>query len=156
MWQWIWARWHQRQVDRHHREQQLNSLIAAHVDDDLQVGEFYLRTGSCTQCGKCCENIHLAYKGRYIAHSLQFRWLQLWSPEFRHFSPMGYSEQGVVFKCLALGADNTCTVYGARPGFCKRYPSENVMLLGRELPEDCGYSFKPIESFSSVITRQAS
>jgi Fe-S-cluster containining protein len=133
------------------RQAALQSLLLSHSADDLLVGNYYLRTGMCTQCGKCCESIHLGHKGRYIQNTWHFNWLKCWFREYRHFTPIGTTDDGLVFKCNALREDKTCSVYGERPTFCRRYPTEAVMIMGKTLPEECGYVFKPIETFEQTL-----
>ena len=133
------------------RQVALQTLLLSHSADDLLIGNYYLRTGMCTQCGKCCESIHLGHKGRYLLNTWHFNWLKLWFREYRHFSPIGTTDDGLVFKCNALREDKTCSVYGDRPTFCRRYPTEAVMIMGKTLPEECGYVFKPIETFDQAL-----
>jgi Fe-S-cluster containining protein len=152
--QWLIDAWHTpKRLSQSLRRRQiaLQALLLQHSEEDIQVGQYYLRTGMCTQCGKCCESIHLGHKGRYIQNTLHWRWLALWFKEYRHFQPVGTADDGLVFKCNALREDKTCSIYGERPGFCQRYPTEMVVMMGKALPEECGYVFKPIQPFDHAL-----
>jgi uncharacterized protein len=147
----LWLQGQQRRYAQQQRQTHIQRIITEHPDADIQVGEHYVRVGNCTQCGKCCESIHLAHKGNYIRNTLHFKWLQLWSSAFRHFVPIGISETGVVFRCRALLPDKRCGIYGNRPRLCHLYPSELVRIAGQTLPEECEYDFVPIMSFQQAL-----
>lgn len=122
----------------------------------LVSGQYYERSGACNQCGKCCTNIYLIH-GQQTINSIElFEQLQQENPEYAFFKPVVQESDGLVFQCSHLQADNTCGIYDQRPDFCRRYPSEHSLLMGGQLAEGCGYSFRLLKSFQDVLLDMAS
>ena len=46
-----------------------------------------------------------------------------------------------------------CKIHKKRPGICRRYPQEELFLMGGTLAEHCGYRLEPIESFEDVFSK---
>jgi Fe-S-cluster containining protein len=46
-----------------------------------------------------------------------------------------------------------CKIHKKRPGICRRYPQEELFLMGGTLAEHCGYRLEPIESFEDVFNK---
>jgi Fe-S-cluster containining protein len=115
------------------------------------TGKYYTRTGGCTECGKCCTDIYLLYDERTIETIEEFDALRADNPDFDQFKPLETTAKGVVFACRHLGEDNRCTTYEQRPTLCRLYPSEDMMLRGGYLPEECGYVFTLRQTFSQVL-----
>lgn len=116
-------------------------------------GQFYERTGSCNQCGKCCSNIYLVY-GQQTINSLEmFEDVRAKNPEYHYFKPLPAQTDpdGLLFQCIHLQADNTCGIYDDRPTFCRKYPSEHSILMGGKLAEGCGYQFRLLRTFQDVL-----
>lgn len=115
-------------------------------------GEFYIRTGSCHGCGACCQNIYLVHNGEAIASHETFEALKPNNPEYAYFVPTEQTESGLQFRCTHLQPDNRCGIYENRPGFCRRYPMEQVLRMGGALAEECGYHFTLKRNFQSVLS----
>jgi Fe-S-cluster containining protein len=120
--------------------------------DSAVEGDFYVRTGSCNQCGQCCQNIYLTYRRKVIQSVEVFERVQKLHPkEYGSFEPIETTTTGVVFKCNALEEDNKCGRYLSRPAFCRTYPTEDSLIHGGKLPADCSYIFKAKQSFTKVL-----
>jgi Fe-S-cluster containining protein len=118
-------------------------------------GQYYERTGACNQCGKCCTNIYLVYGQQTITSIAMFEEVKSQNPEYEYFKPVLEQEDGVLFQCIHLQADNSCGIYHNRPLFCRKYPSEHSLLMGGKLAEGCGYSFRLLRSFKDVLQQVA-
>ena len=60
----------------------------------------------------------------------------------------------MIFECTKLDKEtNRCTIHKSRPGICRRYPQEELLSMGGELSEGCGYHLEPIVSFSEVFEK---
>ncbi len=127
-----------------------------HVQSGPIVGKFYKRTGSCNMCGKCCTDIHLVHGKEPIKTEVEFELLKPLFPDYRNFKPIGKSEDGLLFQCVHLQPDKSCAIYDERPLLCRRYPSEESLLMGGKLAKGCGYAFEVIRKFEQVLqeTRQ--
>ena len=63
-------------------------------------------------------------------------------------------ETGIVFECMNLDKEtNRCKIHKKRPGICRRYPQEELFMMGGTLAEHCGYRLEPIESFDEVFEK---
>ncbi|HEY9745424.1 MAG TPA: YkgJ family cysteine cluster protein [Oculatellaceae cyanobacterium] len=118
-------------------------------------GQYYERTGSCNRCGKCCTNIYLIHGQKVIDTPELFEELQLSNPEYQYFKPVSQDEEGLLFQCTHLQPDNTCGIYENRPEFCRKYPSEQTLLMGGKLAESCGYRFRLLRTFQDVLQQVA-
>ena len=120
-------------------------------------GQYYERTGSCNQCGKCCTQIYLVYGQQTINSIEMFEEIKAENPEYGSFKPLlrESDEEGLQFQCVLLQADNTCGAYAERPDFCRKYPSEQSLLMGGKLAEGCGYQFQLLQNFQSVLQQVA-
>ena len=115
-------------------------------------GQYYERTGSCNQCGKCCTNIYLIHGEQTIDNMALYEELKASNPEYNYFVPLLEEEEGgLSFSCKHLQADNTCGIYEQRPDFCRRYPSELGLLMGGKLADGCGYRFRLLKTFQDVL-----
>ena len=123
------------------------------LQDGFVQGKYYQRSGSCNRCGKCCTNIYLVYNRQTITSIPMFESIKAENPEYESFKPMleDSDEDGILFQCTHLQADNTCGAYEDRPDFCRQYPSEHGLLLGGKLAKGCGYSFKLLKNFQTVL-----
>jgi len=125
-------------------------------------GQYYERSGSCNQCGKCCTHIYLVYGQQTITSVEMFEEIKATNPEYHSFKPLVQesgetsSEDGLLFQCTHLQADNTCADYENRPDFCRKYPSEQSLLMGGKLAEGCGYKFRLLRNFQDVLKQVAS
>jgi Fe-S-cluster containining protein len=83
----------------------------------------------CTQCGKCCTN-HADYAHVYLADrevTALARLLGLPVEEFERKYTLidedGWTQlKTEAGRCMFLGADGGCGVYGARPTQCRTFP----------------------------------
>ncbi len=123
--------------------------------EGLLPGKIYNRTGACHSCGQCCTNIYLVHRNAPIASIEAFEAIKNDNPEYAYFQPVAETEDGVRFQCTHLQANNRCAIYEDRPSFCRRYPTEDVLLLGGILAEDCGYRFSPVLAFSELLNQTA-
>ena len=115
--------------------------------------QYYVRTGDCNQCGQCCSGIALIHHNEPIKTKEQFKQLQTRYDDYRHFEPIDKTEYGLVFRCKNLQPDNSCGIYHDRPLFCRKYPSEETLLLGGMLAPECSYGFTKKMSFTQVLTQ---
>jgi|GEM_PF-2557688 len=120
-------------------------------------GQYYERTGSCNQCGKCCTNIYLVYRQQTIDSINMFEDIKAKNPEYEYFKPLLQESDGngLLFQCIHLQSDNNCGIYQNRPSFCRKYPSEHSLLMGGKLAEGCGYQFRLLQSFQDVLRNLA-
>ena len=47
--------------------------------------------------------------------------------------------------------DNKCSIHLTRPPICRRYPQEELVMMGGALSEGCGYRLEPILTFEEVL-----
>ena len=120
-------------------------------------GQYYERSGSCNQCGKCCTHIYLVYAQQTINSVSMFEEIKANNPEYHYFKPLRQEsdEDGLLFQCIHLQADNTCGIYEQRPSFCRQYPSEHSLLMGGKLAEGCGYRFRLLNTFQDILGQVA-
>lgn len=117
--------------------------------------EYYIRTGQCNQCGQCCSGIYLIHEQEVIESVAQFNQLKERHEDYQHFIPLEETDTGVRFKCRHLQPDNSCGIYEDRPRFCKKYPSEDTLLMGGSLAPGCGFTFKAKYAFTEVLHKTA-
>lgn len=149
--------WHHLGVAR----KQMASLLAKlkHYFDPPQDGniefEYYIRTGECHQCGSCCSGIYLVRGNKPIQTIEQFNDLKGRYEDYSHFVPQQEDATGVLFRCQHLTEDKRCGIYENRPRFCRKYPSEDVLLLGAQLAPQCGFTFKAKHHFNELLAQAA-
>ena len=113
----------------------------------------YYRVGSCNACGMCCKKIYVKHK-TVIQTEEEFKKLQKLHPFYTYLKIIDKDETGLVFECQNLDKEtNKCTIHKKRPGICRRYPQEEIFLMGGMLAEHCGYKLLPIESFEDVLNK---
>jgi Fe-S-cluster containining protein len=120
-------------------------------EDRPVVGKYYTRTGACNGCGVCCKDLVLSYQGETVKTLAEFEQLKARFEEYQAFVPKEESAHGLVFDCAYLQPDNQCGQYQERPVFCRRYPTEHVLLQGGKLPEECSYQFKAKQAFDQFL-----
>ncbi len=116
----------------------------------------YFRYGSCKKCGACCKNIYIRHKNNVIKSKEEFITLKNNDdyPFWKNLEIIGKDELGVVFKCKLFDEEKSlCKKHKKRPDICRKYPSEEIFKMGAILKEECGYYFKPIESFREILDR---
>lgn len=89
-----------------------------------------------------------------IQDEKEFEKLKFLHRFYDYLTVVGKDETGLVFSCSNLDEKtNLCKIHKDRPGICKRYPQEEIFMMGGELSEDCGYKMTPIVPFSEVFDK---
>ncbi len=113
----------------------------------------YYRVGSCNACGRCCQKIYVKHK-TVLQDEKEFERLKLLHPFYTYLKVVDKDETGLVFECMNLDKEtNKCKIHKIRPGICRRYPQEELFMMGGSLADNCGYKLVPIESFDEVFER---
>ncbi len=113
----------------------------------------YIKTGTCLQCGQCCQNIYIKHDKKVINDEKEFHKLNL-QGNYADFEITGKDETGLVFKCKLLDEKTKlCKNHKVRGFICRRYPQEEIFAFGAKLAEGCGYKFEPIDSFEDVLKK---
>ena len=114
----------------------------------------YYRYGTCNRCGDCCSRIYVKHKSEVINDENEFNRLQKLHPFYAGLEIVDKDEQGLVFKCKRFDKQKRiCTIHLFRSAICRKYPSEEIFKFHGVMSENCGYYFKPIESFQTVLNR---
>ena len=117
------------------------------------LGRKYYRVGQCNACGRCCQKIYVKHKN-VIQTEEEFKRLKLLHPFYTYLKVIGKYETGLVFECTNLDKEtHKCKIHKNRPGICRRYPQEELFMMGGTLAEHCGYKFEPIVSFDEVFEK---
>lgn len=114
----------------------------------------YYRHGNCLRCGACCTKIYVNHQKGIIKDEEEFLKLKKLHPFYTYLEIIDKDENGLVFKCNKFDKKkHICTIHKYRPGICRRYPSEIILKMNGVMHENCGYSFKPIDSFSEILKK---
>lgn len=114
----------------------------------------YYRQGQCKGCGACCTHIYVKHMKGVVKSEEEFQKLRLLHPFYTYLEIIGEDETGLFFECKNLDKETRkCKIHKKRPGICRRYPQEEIFLLGGTLKDDCGYAFVPIDSFDDVMKK---
>lgn len=114
----------------------------------------YYRYGHCLRCGDCCSKIYVNHCGKILKAVADFEKLKKLHPFYTYIEIVDSDENGLVFKCNNFDkAKHICKIHKSRPGICRRYPSEKILNMKAVMSENCGFRFKPIESFQSVLEK---
>lgn len=114
----------------------------------------YYRFGSCSGCGKCCRKIYVQTHKHVIQDEKEFEKLKLMHRFYTYLKVIDKDETGLVFSCENLDEEtNLCKIHKKRPGICKRYPQEELFMMGGELSEGCGYKMIPIIPFAEILDK---
>ncbi len=114
----------------------------------------YYREGSCNGCGACCTHIYVKHMKGVVKTEEEFNKLKLLHPFYTYLKIIGEDETGLFFECTNLDIETKkCKIHKKRPGICRRYPQEEIFLLGGTLKDDCGYRFIPIDKFEDVLSK---
>lgn len=114
----------------------------------------YYRTGKCKCCGECCKHIYVKHGKNVIKDEKQFERLQLLHSFYTYLEVIGKDEIGLIFSCTMQDeVTKKCKIHRNRPGICRRYPQEELFMMGGSLSKDCGYRLEPIVSFSEVLSK---
>lgn len=114
----------------------------------------YYRTGQCLGCGRCCKKIYVKSSRHVIQDEKEFEKLKLLHVFYTYLTVVDKDETGLVFSCSNLDEKtNLCKIHKKRPGICRRYPQEELFMMGGELTENCGYKMVPIVPFAEVFDK---
>lgn len=115
----------------------------------------YYRKGNCLGCGKCCQKIYVKTSQHVVQDEKEFEKLKLLHRFYTYLTVVDKDETGLVFSCSNLDETTSlCKIHKTRPGICRRYPQEELFLMGGELTQTCGYKMVPIIPFSEVLDKQ--
>ena len=115
----------------------------------------YFRYGKCARCGACCSKIYVYNKKSVINNEDEFYKLKKLHPFYTYLEIIDKDDNGLVFKCNKFDSVNhICTIHKFRPGICRRYPSEIVLNMNGGMSENCGFHFKPIDTFKDVLEKE--
>ena len=118
------------------------------------LGKKYYRVGSCNGCGRCCRQIYVKHAKGVIQNEKDFENLKHQHRFYTYLKVTGKDEIGLIFECQNLDPEtHLCKIHKTRPGICRRYPQEEIFIMGGTLADDCGYSLVPIETFSEVFDK---
>lgn len=114
----------------------------------------YYRYGHCNRCGACCTKIYVNHKKGVIQSEDEFLKLKKLHPFYTYLEIVDKDKNGLVFKCNNFDKENRiCKIHKKRPGICRRYPSEVILKMNGVMSENCGYTFKPIDTFEDVMNK---
>ena len=114
----------------------------------------YFRYGACNRCGDCCSKIYVNHKHGVIKDEKEFSKLKNLHPFYNFLEIIDKDSNGLVFKCNKYDKEkHICTIHKIRPGICRRYPSEIILNMNGVMSEKCGFYFKPIDKFSSILKK---
>lgn len=116
----------------------------------------YIRTGSCKACGKCCKEIYVRHGKKTIKNEEEYLKLKHFHSFYSYLKPIDKDEIGLIFECTNLDPETKkCKIHPFRPPLCRKYPQEEVFMMGGSISADCGYKFTPIRTFDSVFKEVA-
>ncbi len=113
----------------------------------------YYRVGSCKCCGECCKHIYVKHGKKVIDSEKTFRKLQFLHRFYTYLEVIGKDETGLIFSCTMQDpVTKMCKIHKHRPGICRRYPQEELFMMGGSLSDGCGYKLEPIIKFEEVLS----
>ena len=113
----------------------------------------YYRIGKCKCCGECCKHIYVKHGKNVIKDEKTFKKLQFLHQFYTYLEIIGKDEVGLLFSCTMQDPiTKKCKVHKIRPGICRRYPQEEMFLMGGTLSESCGYKLEPIIKFKEIFS----
>ena len=116
----------------------------------------YIRTGSCKGCGRCCREIYVRHGKETIRNEEEYEKLRSSHSFYSFLKPVGKDEIGLIFECTKLDPETKkCKIHPFRPLLCRRYPQEEIFMMGGDISAGCGYKFIPIRTFNSVLKEVA-
>ncbi len=114
----------------------------------------YYRYGKCNRCGACCTRIYVKHKSGVIKDEKEFNKLKKLHPFYASLEITDKDEQGLVFRCNKFDKEKKiCTIHKFRTAICRKYPSEEIFKFHGVMSENCGYYFKPVDSFEDVLNK---
>ncbi len=113
----------------------------------------YERVGKCAGCGQCCTHIYVRHAKNVVQTEEEFKKLKLLHPFYTYLNVIGKDETGLIFECKNRDEETKlCKIHKSRPNICRRYPQEEIFMMGGALAENCGYSLIPYKSFEEVFS----
>ncbi len=114
----------------------------------------YFRYGKCQRCGDCCSKIYVNHKKGVIKTEDEFNKLKKLHPFYTFLEIVDKDDNGLVFKCNKFDRETRiCKIHKFRPSICRRYPSEVILKMNGTMSENCGFYFKPIDSFENILNK---
>jgi Fe-S-cluster containining protein len=111
--------------------------------------------GSCRLCGKCCRKISLEAAGRWLRKEADFAKVVKKYPEYERFTIVGRDLQGfLLFTCSWFSPEGICKDHENRLSICSDFPNVTLYFTGGEVPMGCGYAFKEVVPFSSILQKE--
>jgi len=118
------------------------------------LGRHYYRVGKCLCCGECCQHIYVKHGKNVIKDEKTFKKLQFLHRFYTYLEVIGRDETGLIFSCQMQDTKTKkCKIHKNRPGICRRYPQEELFMMGGSLSDSCGYKLEPIVKFSEVFAK---
>lgn len=112
----------------------------------------YKRTGHCRGCGECCTHIYVKHFKHVLSDEDEFKKLQYLFKFYSDLEIIGKDELGLIFKCKNLDDETKrCKIHFWRPAICRRYPQEELFMMGGTLSDKCGYKMEPLVPFKDVL-----
>lgn len=113
--------------------------------------KLYKRSGKCNMCGRCCTNIYVRHGKIPIQTEEEFKKLKRKHDFYSYLEICGKDDIGIIFKCNNL-IDGRCKIHKKRPLICRKYPQEEIFMMGGGLCDECGYKFTPKKTFDKVFS----
>ena len=114
----------------------------------------YYRVGHCKCCGECCQHIYVKHGKNVIKDEKLFNKLQYLHRFYTYLEVVGKDETGLIFSCKMQDTiTKKCKIHKTRPGICRRYPQEELFMMGGSLSDGCGYRLEPIVKFNEVLSK---
>ena len=112
----------------------------------------YYRVGKCKCCGECCQHIYVKHGKKVIDDEKLFNKLKYLHRFYTYLEVIGKDETGLIFSCtMQDSVTKKCKIHKNRPGICRRYPQEELFMMGGSLSEGCGYKLEPIIKFNEIF-----
>jgi uncharacterized protein len=118
------------------------------------LGQKYVRIGKCKACGRCCERIYVRHSSAIIKDEEEFERLIPQHFFYSYLKVIGKDETGLIFECTKLDKEaGKCKAYKKRALICRKYPQEEVFMMGGIISDTCGFKFIPATSFEKVFSK---
>ena len=103
-------------------------------------------------CGSCCKKIYVKHGKNVIDNEELFLNLKEKHPFYKSLKLIGKDNNGLIFECQNL-ENNKCRIHKKRWKICKKYPDEEMFMMGGCMQENCGYHFEPIYTFDEILNK---